>query len=71
MRQEEDEDYRKATADYRPRICVRDGNGIYSSDATACNVQNARTLYLVSRGNELVSRSETIKDLEKEVKALL
>lgn len=66
-----DEHYWKTTADNLPWICVRDGNGIYSSYATAYNVQNVPTLFLVSRANELVSRSETIKDLEKEVKALL
>ena len=62
-----DEHYWKTTADNLPWICVR----IYSSYATAYNVQNVPTLFLVSRANELVSRSETIKDLEKEVKALL
>ena len=66
-----DEHYWKTTADNLPWICVRDGNGIYSSYVTAYNVQNVPTLFLVSRANELVSRSETIKDLEKEVKALL
>ena len=66
-----DEHYWKTTADNLPWVCVRDGNGIYSSFATAYNVQNLPTLFLVSRANELVSRSETIKDLEKEVKALL
>ena len=50
---------------------MRDGNGIYSSYATAYNIQNLPTLFLMNRTNELVARSETIKDLEKEVKALL
>ena len=66
-----DEHYWKTTADNLPWVCVRDGNGIYSSFASAYNVQNLPTLFLVNRANELVSRSETIKDLEKEVKALL
>ena len=66
-----DEHYWKTTAANLPWICVRDGNGIYSSYATAYNIQNLPTLFLMNRTNELVARSETIKDLEKEVKALL
>ena len=66
-----DEHYWKTTAGNLPWTCVRDGNGIYSHYATAYNVQNLPTVFLVNRANELVSRSETIKDLEKEVKALL
>ena len=66
-----DEHYWKTTANNLPWICVRDGNGIYSTYATAYNVQNLPTLFLVTRANELSARSETIKDLEAAVKALL
>lgn len=66
-----DEHYWKTTAKNLPWICVRDGNGIYSSYATAYNIQNIPTLFLVTRANELSARSETIKNLEEAVKALL
>lgn len=66
-----DEHYWKTTAKNLPWICVRDGNGIYSTYSTAYNVQNIPTLFLVTRANELSARSETIKDLEAAVKALL
>ena len=66
-----DEHYWKTTAANLPWICVRDANGVYSSYATAYNIQSLPTLFLVTRANELSARSETIKDLEKEVKALL
>ncbi len=66
-----DEHYWKTIADNLPWVCVRDGNGVYSSIATAYNVQNLPTIFLVNKNNELKTRSEAIKDLEAEVKALL
>lgn len=66
-----DEHYWKTIADNLPWICVRDGNGIYSSVATLYNIQNVPTLFLVNKNNELSDRGENIKDLETAVKALL
>lgn len=66
-----DEHYWKTTADNLPWICVRDGNGVYSSYAMAYNVQTVPTLFLVNRNNELSLRGEAIKNLEEEVKKLL
>ena len=66
-----DEHYWKTTADNLPWICVRDGNGIYSSITALYNVQNVPTLFLINRNNELSNRGENIKDLEAAVKALL
>ena len=66
-----DEHYWKTTADNLPWICVRDGNGIYSSITALYNVQSVPTLFLINRNNELSSRGENIKDLEAAVKALL
>lgn len=66
-----DEHYWKTIADNLPWICVRDGNGIYSSVAALYNVQNVPTLFLVNKNNELSDRGENIKDLEAAVKALL
>lgn len=66
-----DEHFWKTTADNLPWICVRDANGIYSSYASAYNVQTLPTLFLINRNNELSARGETIKNLEEEVKKLL
>ena len=66
-----DEHYWKTTADNLPWICVRDGNGIYSSITALYNVQSVPTLFLINRNNELSNRGENIKDLEAAVKALL
>ena len=66
-----DEHYWKTTADNLPWICVRDGNGIYSSIAASYNVKNVPSVFLVNNNNELSARGESIKDLEAAVKALL
>lgn len=66
-----DEHYWKTTADNLPWVCVRDGNGIYSSIAASYNVQTVPSVFLVNRKNELSARGETIKDLDAAVKALL
>ena len=66
-----DEHYWKTTADNLPWICVRDGNGIYSSIASSYNVKNVPSVFLVNKNNELSARGESVKDLEAAVKALL
>lgn len=66
-----DEHYWKTTADNLPWICVRDGNGIYSSIAASYNVQTVPAVFLINKNNELSARGETIKDLDAAVKALL
>lgn len=66
-----DEHYWKTTADNLPWICVRDANGIYSSNVALYGIQGVPTLFLINRNNELSARGETIKDLEAAVKALL
>lgn len=66
-----DEHFWKTIADNLPWICVRDGNGVYSTYAASYNVQNLPCLFLVNRDNELSARGETVKDLEEEVKKLL
>lgn len=66
-----DEHYWKTTADNLPWVCVRDGNGIYSSIAASYNVQAVPSLFLINRNNELSARGETLKDLDAAVKALL
>lgn len=66
-----DEHYWKTTADNLPWICVRDGNGIYSSVAATYNVQKVPAVFLINKNNELSARGESVKDLEAAVKALL
>lgn len=66
-----DEHYWKTTADNLPWVCVRDANGIYSSIASAYNVQSVPAIFLINKKSELSARGETIKDLEASVKALL
>ena len=66
-----DEHFWKTTAANLPWVCVRDAEGIYSSVAVTYAVQAVPTIFLINRSNELSARSETIKDLEAAVKALL
>lgn len=66
-----DEHFWKTTTDNLPWICVRDGNGVYSTVASAYNVQSVPSIFLINKNNELSARGETIKDLETAVKALL
>jgi peroxiredoxin len=66
-----DEHYWKTAAENLPWVCVRDGNGIYSTFASLYNVQQVPSYFLVSRANVLDSRGEDIKDLDAAIKALL
>lgn len=66
-----DEHFWKTSAANLSWICVRDPRGIYSSTAAIYNVQQVPTYFLVSRDNELKRRSEDIKDIHAELKALL
>lgn len=66
-----DEHFWKTSAENLPWICVRDGNGIYSTFASLYNVQQVPSYYLISRANVLNSRGEDVKDLDAAIKALL
>lgn len=66
-----DEHFWKTSADNLPWICVRDGNGIYSTNVSLYNVRQVPSLFLISRNNELKARGEDIKDLEAAVQSLL
>jgi hypothetical protein len=50
---------------------VRDENGINSSILTLYNVQNVPEFFLIDRGNNIIGRSQTIKDVEQEIQKLL
>ncbi|MDD3039367.1 DUF4369 domain-containing protein [Bacteroides sp.] len=66
-----DEHFWKTSAANLPWICVRDGNGVYSSNVAVYNVRQIPSIFLVNRDNELKLRGEDIKDLEASVKSML
>lgn len=66
-----DEHFWKTSAANLPWVCVRDGNGVYSSNVAVYNVRQIPSIFLVNRNNELKLRGEDIKDIEASVKSLL
>ena len=64
-----DEHFWKTSADNLPWVCVRDENGIYSTNAALYGVQNLPAFFLINRNNELRARGETVKDLEGTIKS--
>lgn len=66
-----DEHYWKTAADNLPWVCVRDRNGVYSTNVAVYNVRQVPSIFLINRNNELKLRGEDIKDLEAAVKSLL
>ncbi len=66
-----DEHFWKTSADNLPWICVRDGNGVYSTNAAIYNVREVPAYFLINRNNELSARGEEVKDLESAIKSLL
>ena len=59
-----DEHYWKTAADNLPWVCVRDGNGVYSTNVAVYNVRQVPSIFLINRNNELKLRGEDIKNLE-------
>lgn len=66
-----DEHFWKTSANNLPWICVRDGNGVYSTNAAVYNVQQVPSIFLINRNNELQLRGEEIKDLDKAIQSML
>lgn len=66
-----DEHFWKTSADNLPWVCVRDENGIYSTNAALYGVVQLPAIFLINRNNELKARGEDIKDLEASIKSLL
>jgi hypothetical protein len=66
-----DEHFWKQQTAALPWICVREPQGIDSSTLTIYNIQGVPEFFLIDRGNNLVSRSQQIEDLEKSIKSLL
>ena len=66
-----DEHFWKQQTAALPWISVRDESGINSSILSLYNVQNIPEFFLIDRGNNIVGRSQTMKDVEQEIKKLL
>ena len=66
-----DEHFWKQQTAALPWICVRDEKGANSSTLTLYNVQALPEFFLIDRGNNIVGRMQTIKDLDQEIKKLL
>lgn len=66
-----DEHFWKTSADNLPWVCVRDENGVYSTNAALYGVTQVPAYFLVNRNNELKARGEDIKDLEASIKSML
>ena len=66
-----DEHFWKQQTAALPWISVREENGVNSSTLTLYNVQSVPEFFLIDRGNNIVGRSETIKDVEQSIKSLL
>lgn len=66
-----DEHFWKTSADNLPWVCVRDENGVYSTNAALYGVAQIPAYFLVNRNNELKARGEDIKDLEATIKSML
>lgn len=66
-----DEHFWKQQTAALPWISVRDEKGVNSSTLTLYNIQALPEYFLIDRGNNIVGRMQTIKDLDQEIKRLL
>ena len=65
------EHYWKQMTELLPWICVYDEDGLNSRWLRIYNVPAVPDFFLIDRGNNLVKRSQQMKDLEAEIRALL
>ena len=66
-----DEHFWKQQTAALPWISVREDKGVNSSTLSIYNIQAVPEYFLIDRGNNLVGRSQSIKDLEQAIKNLL
>ena len=68
-----DEHFWKTQADNLPWICVRDPNGVYSTNISLYGVTNLPALFLINKANELSKRYEANSqaDIEKDIQSML
>jgi peroxiredoxin len=66
-----DEHFWKQQTAALPWISVRDAEGINTQLLMLYNIQTVPDYFLIDRGNNIVSRAATVRDLEAEIKKLL
>ena len=66
-----DEHFWKQQTAALPWISVRDAGGLQSQTLAIYNIQAIPDYFLIDRGNNIVGRAETMKDLEQQIKSLL
>lgn len=66
-----DEHFWKQQTAALPWLNVRDEEGLNSATLRIYNIQGVPEYFLIDRGNNLVGRSQSIKDLEQTIKNLL
>ena len=66
-----DEHFWKQQTAALPWISVREDKGFGSTTLTVYNVQAVPEFFLIDKGNNLVGRSQNIKDLEQSIRSLL
>ncbi len=66
-----DEHFWKQQTAALPWVSVREDKGINSSTLSLYNIQAVPEFFLIDRGNNLVGRSQNIKDLEQAIRSLL
>jgi len=66
-----DEHFWKQQTAALPWISVRESDVASSSTLSIYNVQSVPEFFLIDRGNNIIGRSQSIKDLEQAIKNLL
>ena len=66
-----DEHFWKQQTAQLPWISVREEDGLQSPTLSLYNLQGVPEFFLIDRGNNIVGRTQTIKDLEQAIKNLL
>ena len=66
-----DEHFWKQQTAALPWISVREDRGLQSSTLSIYNIQTVPEFFLIDRGNNIVGRSQTTKDVEQAIKNLL
>lgn len=66
-----DEHFWKQQTAALPWISVRETNGLSSHSLMIYNVQSLPEFFIIDRDNNLVKRSQQVKDIEAEIKSLL
>ncbi len=65
------EHFWKTSADNLPWVCVRDGEGVSSSNILLYRLDKLPSYFLINKANEIVLRDEQITDISQEIERLL